>query len=131
LAYCAAEIAEKGNILPKKLQEHCPTEPAFQIASETDESQVTIFVKGDVVGPEIVRVCKAIEAYRNSLYDRVVVDLTSVNYIDSAGIGALIYSKKILEKNKKNISFLTSRAVENILESCNLHRVFTIIENVA
>ena len=101
---------------------------SLTVKSEIAGANAMISVKGDVVGPEIVKVCKAIESYKNSIYEKITVDLTSVDYIDSAGLGALIYSKKIIEKNSKTINFLTSRAVETILINCNLHKVFTIVE---
>lgn len=59
----------------------------------------------------------------------VVVDLSSINYIDSASVASLVEAHAAARKSGKDFSLLhVSAPVMRILRLARLERVFTIID---
>jgi len=61
-------------------------------------------------------------------YQKVLVDLSGVNYIDSSGIASLVEGLQFSKSNKKEFVLTKpSKQVKAIMELARLDKVFTII----
>lgn len=59
---------------------------------------------------------------------KIIINLKQVNYIDSSGIGALIYCRSALKKKKGSLIILNiCDSVKKIFELTKLTSVFTIL----
>lgn len=63
--------------------------------------------------------------------DRVVLDLSNVEFIDSSGLGAVVAAMKLMGKNRSlDLTGLTPM-VEKVFTLTRMDSVFTIFPNVA
>lgn len=86
---------------------------------------------GRVSGGDTLKVSRKLEALSKKNYDRVVVDLSRINYIDSSWLGIFIYSWKLFREYKKQLIFLIPAGIVlDIFKSARLHTTFTIIDSL-
>lgn len=89
-----------------------------------------LVVDGDLTGAEIAKVAKKLETIRKGKAAKVAVDLSQTTFIDSHGLGAFVYSWRLLEEEKRQLVFLNpSSFVRNTLNGTNLDKVFIIVES--
>ena len=85
-------------------------------------------VDGEIVCQESIKISKKLQLFCGSVHGEVYLDLSRATFIDSYGMGGLIYSQKVLER--ENVSLLILNPHENIrkvFESNNLHRIFKFV----
>lgn len=88
-----------------------------------------IYVSGKIFCIDIIRLSKMLEKLLESEYEQIVVDLQGVDYIDSGGLGGLIYLKQIFLKNNKNLLFVVPRDKRGVLfRDCYPEDIFTLID---
>jgi anti-sigma B factor antagonist len=60
--------------------------------------------------------------------ERLTIDLRTVEFLDSSGVGALLSVYKKLPPDKPSVSLLhVQPAVQTVIELLRLHRIFTIV----
>jgi anti-sigma B factor antagonist len=60
--------------------------------------------------------------------ERLAIDLRSVDFLDSSGVGALLSVYKKLPADKPSVKLLhVQPAVQTVIELLRLHRIFTIV----
>lgn len=103
-------------------------EPTIKIESSHYEGAAVLAPKGDVdmnVSP-ILR-----EALRHALLDRperLIVDMTSVSYMDSSGVATLVEAMKIARTaGTRLVLCAMNDRVRGIFEIARLDRYFTIV----
>jgi len=89
-----------------------------------------ISISGEVDLYNVSELKKALFSVTDGSYSSVVVDLKDVNYMDSAGIGALVAGqKKMRAHNGKFVLMNIHDDVLNILKLATLDKFFTIYES--
>ena len=67
------------------------------------------------------------EAWRPEV-ERLTIDLSEVDFLDSSGVGALLSFYKKLPADKPSVKLLhVQPAVQTVIELLRLHRIFTIV----
>jgi anti-anti-sigma factor len=62
---------------------------------------------------------------------RAIIDLTTIEFLDSRWLGAFIYSWKLLkEKNKELIFCIPPGFILDLFINANLNRTFTIVDTI-
>ena len=86
----------------------------------------------EVTGLEVIGVCKTAELLSHDPYCHfLAVDLSEVDYIDSSGLGGLIFSQRVLEKVRRRLVLVGSAShVKKLFRDCCCDRVFTMVETV-
>lgn len=91
-------------------------------------SDVFFLLRGRVVLEECDRLKSTCIPLINKGLEQVIVDLSKVDYIDSAGLGVLVGLKMTASKNKARIVLLhPSRSVSDILYISKLDGIFDIM----
>lgn len=95
-------------------------------------------LKGQDIGIKIigeVDICTvdefraAIEALIDHGGDRIVLDLTEMDYIDSTGIGILIeLRKKSIEKEQETVLYGAKKNVVRLLDLTGVSQIFKMVE---
>ena len=75
----------------------------IEVVTSEKDGVVIVTVKGYIDTTTALEAEKALDGAINSKKFRVVVDLSEVDYISSAGWGIFVGMKKILKKNKGDI----------------------------
>jgi len=99
----------------------------MDISAKDEDSQINVIVNGDI---EMM----TIKSFKDKLFDigqntdkDIEIDLSSVDYIDSSGVGVLISLLKLQKKKgKKLIINKVSSKVLNVLKLSSLSDVFNI-----
>ena len=73
---------------------------------ENGEKNVTIQVRGDIAGRDSERFCSKLDEFASSKLSKLVVDLRNVSFIDSAGLGTLVYKHIWMKERKKKMVIL-------------------------
>ena len=71
-----------------------------------------------------------LENFIHSDYEQIIIDLQKVEYIDSAGLGGLIYLQQLFQKKNKNLSLSVPRDKRKMLfRECYSEEIFNIIDS--
>ena len=102
----------------------------MKIESKTIGNKKVFIPSGEIRGANSVKLSKALEGYKKSRYDEIIVDFHNVEYIDSSCLGSLIYSKILLKKyNKKLALCVPHNHLERIFHDFSFTGSFEIIES--
>jgi anti-anti-sigma factor len=92
----------------------------------------TIFeIKGKVESADAIKINKKLEDFSKGAVPRAIIDLTTIEFLDSRWLGAFIYSWKLLkEKNKELIFCIPPGFILDLFINANLNRTFTIVDTI-
>lgn len=98
-----------------------------------EEKYIIAKVFGDIDAYHSADVKKEIrEKMLNSDKDKVIIDLSEVDYIDSAGLGSLVAILKDARLNNKALYLMAPKqAVMRVFEMTRLDKVFSIISSIS
>lgn len=93
-------------------------------------NKIVLILSGEVAGLDSIQLSKTFYSYQKSNYDEIIVDLSSVEYLNSNCIGALMYAQVLLKKcNKKIILSAPHNYVKRLFRDCSFDHVFEIVES--
>ena len=102
----------------------------MQVHTSEQGSTMVFHVVGKIVGYHIVDLCKQLESFRNGGFKRVVVDLSGVDEIDSCGLGGLLYSCRILEKNDLRLVLACPQPhIASLFHDCNFDNAVEVADS--
>lgn len=95
-------------------------------------NEVPIFeIHGRLSGSDTITLSRKLEAFVNKPFNRIVIDLSRINFLDSSWLGVLIYCLQLYRDNNKEILFLiTSGFIKDIFKTSNLYTIATVIESL-
>lgn len=95
------------------------------------EGDTTILqLEGEVSGKDAVKIQQRLEEVRNQHDGPVTVDLAGVDFIDSHGLGVLIYHWNVLEKAGRKLVFRNpSPFIKEVVTNTNLDKIITIVQD--
>ncbi|MFZ1289390.1 MAG: STAS domain-containing protein [Melioribacteraceae bacterium] len=100
----------------------------MRIKTSEKYSAVVVELKGNVIGgPEAEEFSKLLHSYLDEGKKNVVVDLSSVKFMNSSGLGMLISGFTTLKNGGG--SFKLARATEKINSLLVITKLITIFEN--
>jgi len=104
---------------------------SFKLKKRTEGAWAVLQVEGEIVGPGAVKINARLESMRKSHEGGVVVDLSAVSFIDSHGLGVLIYNWKLAENAGRKMAFVApAGVVRDMLTSTHLDKIMTIAESI-
>lgn len=103
----------------------------FKIKKNAYKSIPVLELHGRVSAGDTIKVSQKLEAYSKKSLDKVIVDLSKIDFIDSSWLGAFVYSWKIFnELNKELIFLIPPGNILDIFTYANLHMTFTIVDSL-
>lgn len=83
-----------------------------------------------VLGEAVESLEKTVKGLLEEGHNRLVINLKSVDYVDSAGIGELVASKKRFVEKKGDVKLLMpTQTVYKVLSMLSLHLIFEIFQD--
>ena len=103
----------------------------FKIKTSKKDDTIIVSIVGNIMGVDVARIHEKIESIKKSHAGRIAIDLEETSFIDSHGLGVLIFAWKAMEQENRDLVLVSaSKYVEDMLKSTNLHKVITIIDSV-
>ena len=103
----------------------------YRIKTKKEKNYLLLKISGNITSSNIHILAKKLDSLKKSKYNTFVIDLSETNYIDSHGLGVLVYSWKMMEKINKSLAFLNPREfVRNIFIGTNLDNMLRVIDTV-
>lgn len=91
-------------------------------------SETIIPLDGCIKGTKTIQLGQKLEIVRNELFERVVIDLSQVSFMDSSALGALLYYQTVLSNQHIELVLRNpSQLLREAFENCNLNDFFTIL----
>lgn len=90
-------------------------------------------IKGKLtLGDAVESLDKTVKGLLEEGNTRLIINLKSVDYVDSAGIGELVAAKKRYVEKKGDVKLLMpTQTVYNVLSMLSLHLIFEIFQDEA
>ncbi len=105
-------------------------DPALQVAEITRGGQPALEVAGEIdlrTSPQLRS--RLLEAPVNASRP-LIIDLSKVPYMDSSGVGTLVFAKREIERRGgKVVLFGLQPRVRSVFEITHLEKFFTIVDN--
>ena len=102
----------------------------MQIQTTVSGNKNLVILSGELVGVDSVRLSKALEQFKTSDFDEILVDLSEVKYMDSNCFGSLIYAQIVLNKsNKKIVLSAPKDVIKRIFRDCTFDQIFEIADS--
>jgi anti-anti-sigma factor len=90
-----------------------------------------IKIVGELSGEESGRISQKIISHGKNKSRAVVIDLSETTFIDSHGLGVLVYAWKTLEQRGNKLVFLNPpQFVQTLMRGTNLSSVITVVESL-
>lgn len=88
-------------------------------------------IHGKVAGGDLIKLSRKLEALAKKKTQRVLVDLSKIQFFDSNWLGVLVYSWKLFREGGKDLLFLIPRGeVRQYFTDANLDRTFIILNSI-
>ncbi|KMQ52228.1 hypothetical protein CHISP_0909 [Chitinispirillum alkaliphilum] len=85
---------------------------------------------GELTGENVSKLMAKLDYYCKNTFGTIVVDLSRTFFIDSHGLGAFIYSWRLLEEENRRLVFLKPHSfIKGMFEGTNLDKIFKILES--
>jgi len=88
-------------------------------------------LSGSAVGEDVRKISEKISELADGDAPTVIMDIADLESVDSNGLGAFVFSWKLLDSKHKKLLFVNPTAfIKDLLEGANLHKVFTIVDSM-
>ncbi len=102
----------------------------FSLNTHFISSIPVVAVDGDVTGQDVSKISSELNKYLQSETQVVAMDLSNMTFIDSQGIGILIYCSEVFRKRQKTIYLLNPKSfIRNMFTDMSLDKVFRIFDS--
>jgi anti-anti-sigma factor len=104
---------------------------SLNVRIRKQNSLPVIKITGDISGEDSVRLARKILSGGREKARAVVLDLSETTFIDSHGLGAIIYAWRMLEQSGSKLVLLDPPAfVHTLIQGTNLASVITVVESM-
>jgi anti-anti-sigma factor len=88
-------------------------------------------LSGSAVGEDVRKISEKISELADGNAATVIMDIADLESVDSNGLGAFVFSWKLLDSRDKKLLFVNPNSfIKDLLEGANLHKVFTIMDSM-
>jgi anti-anti-sigma factor len=101
----------------------------------TKDDVPVIELDGRVADMEVKRVQQAIDQLYKKKTPKIVVDVSKANFLDSHGLGTIIYYHSLMQKENRQLLVLNTNTdrsayINRLFELTNLDKVLNIVEQL-
>jgi anti-anti-sigma factor len=87
-------------------------------------------ILGEVSGPDIAKITSRLDSMRKENSTVIAIDMSHTSYIDSHGMGALVFFWRVLEEEQRQLVFIKPQSfIRNMLSGTNLDKIFRVVDS--
>lgn len=110
------------------------TDGSLNITVTTDDMPV-VELKGRVADQDVKRVQHKIDQLYKKKLPKIVIDVSKANFLDSHGLGTIVYYHTLMQKENRQLLILNTNAdrsayINRLFELTNLDKVLNIVEHL-
>jgi len=107
---------------------------ALEIKSRKINNDPVLVLIGRVIDVDVEKFSKKLESLCNKKTPRIIIDVTQANFIDSHGLGIVVYYNSLLQKEKRTLIVLNANPdcqsyVRRLFELTNLDKVLKTVSS--
>ncbi|MCL2182885.1 MAG: STAS domain-containing protein [Chitinispirillia bacterium] len=105
---------------------------ALEIVIKSEDKNPVLELTGKIVDVDVKKFQHKMDSlYKNKELSRIVVDVTGADFIDSHGLGVIVYFHTLLQKEKRTLTIVNANPDQNsylnrLFEVTNLDKVLNI-----
>jgi anti-anti-sigma factor len=114
---------------------------AFESGSGADanvkkeEAASIVELKGRIADLDVKRVQHRIEQLYKKKYPRIVIDVSRATFLDSHGLGTIVYFHTLMQKDGRQLLILNTNGdrsayINRLFELTNLDKVLNIVQQL-
>ncbi|MBD3322145.1 MAG: anti-sigma factor antagonist [Chitinivibrionales bacterium] len=108
---------------------------SVDIAIRKENGMPVLSLSGRVRGEGDEKLGRELEVVLDQKSDKVVVDVSGAEYIDSHGLGVIIYYHKLLQNKKRQLVLLNTNTdpesyMSRLIEITNLDKVLRVVSSL-
>lgn len=101
----------------------------MEITTKEVGNVAIVKVSGRIENVNAVNLCKLLEGFNDTNVSQVVLNISEVEFIDSSGLGGLIYSNQILKKKNKTLALAGMiDTIKDLFRDCSFAEKFEIVD---
>ena len=98
------------------------TPEVLEVTVKADEEMPLIELKGKVADSEVKKFQRKIDQLYKKKYATIMVDVSKANFMDSHGLGTIVYYHTLMQKEKRRLVLVNT----NTDVSSYLNRLFSL-----
>jgi len=107
---------------------------AMDVKVKEKKESTFIQLKGRVIGVDGEKFSKKLEGAYSKKKSKVVLDVSEVSFLDSHGLGTIVYYFHSMQKEKRQLVILNANPdpgtyVKRLFELTNLDKILTIVDS--
>lgn len=105
---------------------------SLEIIIRSEDKNPVLELTGKIVDVDVKKFQHKMDSlYKNKELARIVVDVTNADFIDSHGLGVIVYFHTLLQKDKRTLTIVNANPDQNsylnrLFEVTNLDKVLNI-----
>jgi len=109
---------------------------ALEIVVKTDGATPVVDLAGKIVDVDVKKIQHQLDAlYKDKAHSRIALDLTRADFIDSHGLGVIVYFHTLMQKDKRTFVIVNGNPDKNsyinrLFELTNLDKVLNIVHEL-
>ena len=105
---------------------------ALEITVKTEKGSPVIELSGRIIDVDVKRFQNRLEQLFKKKHEKIILDVSKTSFIDSHGLGTIVYYHTLMQKEKRELIILNSNTDENsylnrLFDLTNLNRVLNIV----
>jgi anti-sigma B factor antagonist len=103
----------------------------LRIQTKSEENRVIVSISGDIDAYHSPKLKEEMEKYTSGEVKEILLELSDVPYIDSAGLGTLVSILRETRNGKKSLKLIGLRPnIKRIFEMTRLDKIFEVYDTV-
>ena len=107
---------------------------SLKITVSKDDIPV-VELKGRVADLEVKQVQRKIDQLYKKKLTKIVIDVSKANFLDSHGLGTIVYYHTLMQKEKRQLIILNTNTdpssyINRLFELTNLDKVLNIVQSL-
>jgi len=109
---------------------------ALEVVIKSEGADPIVELSGKIVDVDVKKIQHQLDIlYKNKAYSRIALDVTHADFIDSHGLGVIVYFHTLMQKEKRAFVIVNgnpdkSAYLNRLFELTNLDKVLNIVSKL-
>jgi anti-anti-sigma factor len=130
-----ARMAYKCTTMERCMNETSGDPMTLEVTLRKNDEAPTLELIGRIIDVDVKKFQRRIEQLYKKKYPRIIVDVSRANFIDSHGLGTIVYYHTLMQKDNRSLIILNTNSdrtsyLNRLFEITNLDKVLKIVDKI-